>query len=74
MIRKASVCVFIFVVILAAAIAATLSHPDGQVRTYSTRLYQWKQYETHTGTQSFLPREYVKIIRWAPDTTLPDER
>lgn len=74
MIKKVTVCAFIFVVILAASIAATiLSHPDGQQETHSTRINQWPL-DPHTGPQPFSPREYVKIIRWSPDPTLPDER
>ncbi|MGG3279424.1 hypothetical protein [Paenibacillus solani] len=74
MIKKVIVCAFTFIVILAAAIAATiLSHPDGQQETYSTRINQWQD-DPQAGPLPFSPREYVRIIRWSPGTTLPNER
>ncbi|GIO96626.1 hypothetical protein J14TS5_17120 [Paenibacillus lautus] len=67
MIKKAVVCAFIFLAILAAAIVTnTRTHPRYQQEDTSTRVYQIQE------TPWFLPREYIKIIRTSPEP-LPDE-
>ncbi|MFE0554332.1 hypothetical protein MKY48_20225 [Paenibacillus sp. FSL W8-0187] len=67
LIKKAVVCAFIFLAILAAAIVTnTRTHPSYQQENTSTRVYQTQE------TPWFLPREYVKIIRTSPEP-LPDE-
>lgn len=67
MIKKAAVCAFIFLAILAAAILTNIrTHPVYQQDNSSTRVYQIQE------TPWFLPREYVKIIRTSPEP-LPDE-
>ncbi|MGO4790074.1 hypothetical protein AB4124_21930 [Paenibacillus sp. 2KB_20] len=67
LIKKAVVCAFIFLAILAAAIVTnTRTHPSYQQENTSTRVYQTQE------PPWFLPREYVKIIRTSPEL-LPDE-
>ncbi|RAR40921.1 hypothetical protein [Paenibacillus sp. MDMC362] len=66
-IKKAAVCAFIFLAILAAAILTNKrTHPGYQQDNKSTRVYQIQEIPW------FLPREYVKIIRTSPKP-LPDE-
>ncbi|WP_339218086.1 hypothetical protein [Paenibacillus sp. FSL W7-1332] len=67
MIKKAAVCAFIFLAILAAAILTNIrTHPGYQQDNSSTRVYQIQE------TPWFLPREYVKIIRTSPEP-LPEK-
>lgn len=67
MIKKAAVCAFIFLAILAAAILTNIrTHSGYQQDNSSTRVHQIQD------TPWFLPREYVKIIRTSPEL-LPDE-
>lgn len=72
MIKKAAVCAFVFLMILAAAIVTNLrAQSVYRQDSPSQRVYYMQN--SPGGPPLFSPREYVKIIRHSPET-LPDQR
>jgi hypothetical protein len=71
MIKKAAVCAFIFLVVLAAAIVTNIrTQPAYRQDNQPNGVYQMQN--SQGGSSWFSPREYVKIIRKSPDP-LPDQ-
>ncbi|QOT11687.1 hypothetical protein JNUCC32_06565 [Paenibacillus sp. JNUCC32] len=71
MIKKAAVCAFVFLVILAAAIVTNLRTQSAYLQENPSNGVYHMQH-SQGGAPFFSPREYVKIIRHSPET-LPDQ-
>jgi hypothetical protein len=71
MIKKAAVCAFIFLVVLAAAIVTHIrTQPAYRQDNPPNGVYHMQNSQGESPW--FSPREYVKIIRKSPDP-LPDQ-